>query len=460
MSPYAVIDPTTGRVVQEYPTITDAALDTALAEAVDAHAHWSRGADPAARGAVVRRVAELHRERREALAAIIVREMGKPFGQALGEVDFAAEIYEYYADHAAGLLADEPIELSAGTGTAVIRKAGIGVLLGVMPWNFPYYQVARFAGPNIVAGNTIVLKHAPQCPESAAAIAEIFDLAAAESGAPAGIYRNIYATNEQIAQVVGDRRIQGVSVTGSERAGSAVAELAGRHLKKVVLELGGSDPFILLSTDDLDAAVADAVAARLDNNGQSCNAAKRFIVIDDLYDEFAARITSKLAVVTVGNPLDEATELGPLSSAMAADRLDGQIERAVQQGATALLRGRREGNYLTPTVLADVPPDAEAYREEFFGPVAALYRVTSEDEAVAVANDTPFGLGAYVYTTDPGQAERIADALDVGMVWINLVLGDAAELPFGGTKRSGFGREMGRLAVDEFINRKLVRTAG
>lgn len=460
MSQYAVVDPATGTVVQEYPTITDAALDAALTDAVDAHAGWSRGTDAATRGAVVRRVAELHRERRDALAAIIVREMGKPLGQALGEVDFAAEIYEYYADHAAGLLADEPIELSTGTGTAVIRKAGIGVLLGVMPWNFPYYQVARFAGPNIVAGNTIVLKHAPQCPESAAAIAEIFDLAAAESAAPAGIYRNIYATNEQIAQVVGDSRIQGVSVTGSERAGSAVAELAGRHLKKVVLELGGSDPFILLSTDDLDAAVADAVAARLDNNGQSCNAAKRFIVIDDLYDEFAARITSKLTAVTVGSPLDEGTELGPLSSAAAADRLDAQIERAVQQGATALLRGQREGNYLSPTVLADVPREADAYREEFFGPVAALYRVTSEDEAVAVANDTPFGLGAYVYTTDPEQAERIADALDVGMVWINLVLGDAAELPFGGTKRSGFGREMGRLAVDEFINRKLVRTAG
>lgn len=460
MSHYAVTDPATGQVVRRYASITDADLQQALADADAAHRGWARAAGVAARSALVHRVAELHRERREELAAIIVREMGKPLAQALGEVDFAADIYDYYVQHGAQLLADEPIELSSGTGTAVIRKASVGVLLGIMPWNFPYYQVARFAGPNVVAGNTIVLKHAPQCPESAAAIGAIFEVAATELGAPVGLYRNVYATNEQAAQAIADPRVQGVSVTGSERAGSAVAQLAGRHLKKVVLELGGSDPFILLSTNDLDAAVDDAVAARLDNNGQSCNGAKRFIVIDDLYDEFAARMTRKLAGITVGDPVDEDTELGPLSSEAAADRLEAQIEHALQQGATALLRGRRDGNYLSPTVLADVRADADAYREEFFGPVAVLYRVSSEAEAVALANDTPFGLGAYVYTTDQAQAEQIADALDVGMVWINLVLGDAAELPFGGAKRSGFGREMGRLAIDEFVNRKLVRTAG
>jgi succinate-semialdehyde dehydrogenase/glutarate-semialdehyde dehydrogenase len=459
MSDYAVINPATGETLREYPTITDAELDAAIGAASDAFENWSRRVSVAERAAVIARVAELHTERREQLAEIVVREMGKPLEQALGEVDFAAAIYEYYVDHGAEYLADEPIELSDGSGSAFIRRAGLGVLLGIMPWNFPYYQVARFAGPNIVAGNTILLKHAPQCPESAAAIADIFAEAAASVGAPAGVYVNIYATNDQIAAVIADPRVQGVSVTGSERAGAAVAELAGKHLKKVVLEMGGSDPFILLSTDDVDAAVQDAVNARLDNNGQSCNAAKRFIVLDGLYDDFAAKFTAAFTAVQPADPFANGTQLGPLSSAAAAERLGEQVDRAKAQGATVLAEGSRDGNYFGPTVLADVTPSMDAYREEFFGPVAALYRVASEDEAVRLANDTPFGLGSYVYTTDQEQALRVADAIDAGMVWINLVLGDAAELPFGGVKRSGSGREMGRFALEEFVNKKLIRIA-
>jgi succinate-semialdehyde dehydrogenase/glutarate-semialdehyde dehydrogenase len=457
---YAVVNPATGETLRDYPSITDEQLDEAIASAHAAFQDWSRKASVADRAALIARVAALHTERREELAEIIVREMGKPLEQALGEVDFAAAIYQYYADNGEQFLADEKIELSDGGGAAFIRRAGLGVLLGIMPWNFPYYQVARFAGPNIVAGNTILLKHAPQCPESAAAIAQIFAEATSELGAPTGVYVNIYASNEQSAIVIADPRVQGVSVTGSERAGSAVAELAGRHLKKVVLELGGSDPFILLSTDDLDSAVQDAVNARIDNNGQSCNAAKRFIVIEDLFDDFQKKFVEAFTATQPADPMAEGTVLGPLSSAAATERLQEQLDRAISQGATVLAKGETSGNFFPPAVLADVTPDMDAYREEFFGPVAALYKVSSEEEALRLANDTPFGLGSYVYTTDEEQALRVADGIDAGMVWINLVLGDSAELPFGGVKRSGSGREMGRFALEEFVNKKLIRIAG
>ncbi len=379
--------------------------------------------------------------------------MGKPIRQARGEVAFCASIYEFYAENAEKLMADEPIELLDGDGSAVVRRSSLGVLLGIMPWNFPYYQVARFAGPNLIIGNTILLKHAPQCPQSAEAMQQIFS----DAGFPDGAYVNIYATNEQIESVIADPRVRGVSVTGSERAGAAVAEIAGRHLKKVVLELGGSDPFIVLGTDDLDKTVEDAVAARIDNAGQSCNAAKRLIVIDELYQPFLEKFTAALTAVKQGDPHERETELGPLSSETAADRLEEQVKRAVDQGATVVAGGKRNGNFFEPTVLTDITPENDVYREELFGPVAQVYRVSSEDEAVELANDTPFGLGSYVMTNDPKQAERVADQIDAGMVYVNIVGADGAELPFGGTKRSGFGRELGRYGADEFVNKKLIR---
>jgi succinate-semialdehyde dehydrogenase/glutarate-semialdehyde dehydrogenase len=451
-SMYAVVDPATGETIKEYPTITDDELRDAIARADSAHLEWSR-ATVADRAALVRRVGELHSERRKELAEIIVAEMGKPVRQARGEVAFCASIYEFYADNAEALTADEPIELLGGEGSAVVRRSSLGVLLGIMPWNFPYYQVARFAGPNLIIGNTILLKHAPQCPQSAEAMAEIFR----DAGLPDGAYVNIYATNEQIEWVIADPRVRGVSVTGSERAGAAVAEIAGRHLKKVVLEMGGSDPFIVLGTDDLDKTVEDAVAARIDNAGQSCNAAKRFIVIDELYQPFLEKFTVALTAVQEGDPRERETELGPLSSQLAADRLEDQVRRAVEQGATVVAGGKRNGNYFEPTVLTDITPENDVYREELFGPVAQVYRVPSEDDAVALANDTPFGLGSYVMTNDPEQAERVADRIDAGMVYVNIVGADAAETPFGGTKRSGFGRELGRYGADEFVNKKLIR---
>jgi succinate-semialdehyde dehydrogenase/glutarate-semialdehyde dehydrogenase len=451
MSEYAVVNPATGETLATYPTITDDALENVLASADAAFRTW-RNEPVAERAARVRRAAELHRERRDELAAIIAREMGKPIEAALGEVDFAADITEYYADQADKITGDQPIDID-GEGTAVIRRSGLGVLLGIMPWNFPYYQVARFAAPNIVIGNTILLKHAPQCPESAAAIEKIY----ADAGLGDGIYTNVYATNDQAAVIIADRRVAGVSVTGSERAGAAVAELAGRNLKKVALELGGSDPFILLSTDDLDAAVQAAADARLDNTGQSCNAAKRFIIVDGLYDAFVEKFTAAMSSAKVGDPFAEDTVLGPLSSEVAAERLEQQVGKAVAQGATLVTGGTRDGAYFAPTVLTDVSSDMDAYREEFFGPVGVVYRVSGEDEAVHIANDTSFGLGSYVFTTDEAQAARIADKIDAGMVYVNLVLADEPGLPFGGVKRSGTSREMGLLAADEFVNKKLIR---
>ncbi len=455
MSDYAVTNPATGELVKAYLTIGDAELADAIATADRAHREWSRTATIEERAALVRRVGELHLERRGELAAIIVREMGKPVEQALGEVDFCSAIYQYYADNASTLLADEPIGLSEGDGSAFVRRSSVGVILGIMPWNYPYYQVARFAGPNLVVGNTILLKHAPQCPESAAAMQTVYD----DAGLPIGAYTNIYATNDQIAEVIADPRVQGVSVTGSERAGAAVAEIAGRNLKKVVLELGGSDPFVLLSTDDLDSVVESAVTARLENAGQACNAAKRFVVASDLYESFVSKLTDALTAIEPGDPSLPDSAMGPLSSATAADRLEDQLRRAVAGGAT-LVGGTRAGNFVAPGVLTGVTQDNRVHREELFGPVAIVYRVDSEDEAVAVANDTPYGLGSFVFTTDPDQALRVADRIEAGMVFVNVVGADAAELPFGGVKRSGFGRELGRYATEEFVNRKMIRIGG
>jgi succinate-semialdehyde dehydrogenase/glutarate-semialdehyde dehydrogenase len=453
MSDYAVVNPATGEQTKTFPTITDSELEEAIGLAHKTHKTWLRSTSVEERAELVRKVGELHTERREQLGEITVREMGKPIEQALGEIDFCADIYSYYADNGPTLMKDEPIELLAGEGTAIIRRSSLGVILGIMPWNFPTYQVARFAGPNLVIGNAVLLKHAPQCPETAAALQQIY----LDAGFPEGAYVNIYATNDQIARVIADPRVQGVSVTGSERAGAAVAEIAGRNLKKVVLELGGSDPFILLSTDDLDATVESAVNARLDNAGQSCNAAKRFVVIDDLYEPFLEKFAAAMSEWKPGDPSAEGTAIGPLSSSVAAERLQDQLDRAIAGGARVVVGGERDGNFFSPMVLTDVTPDNDAYREELFGPVAVVYRVGSEEEAVELANDTPFGLGSYLFTTDREQAERVANKIDAGMVYVNIVGADGAELPFGGVKRSGSGRELGKYGADEFVNKKLIR---
>ena len=345
MSEYAVVNPATGETVQTYATISDADLDAAIGRADAAHEAWKGAASVEDRAALLRRVGELHTERRQELAEIIVREMGKPIEQSLGEVDFAAAIYEFYADNAVDLMADEPITPLEGGGSALDRRSSQGVLLGIMPWNYPYYQVARFAGPNLAIGNTILLKHAPQCPESAAAMEQMFH----DAGFPPDAYINIYATNEQIAGVIADPRVRGVSLTGSERAGAAVAEIAGRNLKKVVLELGGSDPFILLGTDDLDATVEAAVGGRLENTGQACNAAKRFIVLDELYEPFMEKFTAALTAVQPGDPSSPETTIGPLSSSVGdrPPRRPGQA-RASTRALSSWPAGRGTGTSSRP----------------------------------------------------------------------------------------------------------------
>ena len=446
MSEYAVTDPATAKVVATYPTSTDAEIEAAIEAAAKTGRTWARTTTVAERAALIGKVAALHEQRREQLADVIVREMGKPRDQALGEVDFSAAIYQYYADNAEKFLADEEIALLEGEGNAVVKRGPVGVLLGIMPWNYPYYQVARFAGPNLIVGNTILLKHAPQCPESA----ELLQLIFLEAGLPQGAYVDIRATNDQVAEIIADPRVAAVSLTGSERAGAAVAEIAGRNLKKCVLELGGSDPFILLSTDDLDATVEAAVEGRMEHTGQACNAAKRFIVAEDIYDEFLTKFTEKLLAAADG--------IAPLSSELAAERLEQQVKAAVAQGAELKSAGERRGAFYPPAVLTGVTEDNDAYRQELFGPVAVVYKAGSEDEAVEIANDTPFGLGSYVFTTDADQAARVADRIDAGMVFVNAVGAEGAELPFGGIKRSGFGRELGRFGMDEFVNKKLIRT--
>ena len=449
---YQVVNPATGAIEKKYPTATDAEISAAIDRSDAAFAVWS--VTPLEeRSRLMHRVADLHVERADELAALITREMGKTTAEAVDEVEYSVDIYRYYADQASTLLADEELDSDSG-GKAFIRKAPIGPLLGIMPWNYPYYQVARFAGPNLLAGNTILLKHAPQCPESALAMERIFR----EAGLATDAYINVFATNEQAADIIADPRVRGVSVTGSERAGTAVASLAGQNLKKVVLELGGSDAFIVLDTDRLPEVVHDAVGARMENAGQACNAAKRFIVAEPLYNDFVEQLTAEMSQLTMGDPSDPATSYGPLSSEGAAAGLMAQVQDAIDKGATVHTGGKRPerpGAFVEATVLTDVTPDMRAYREELFGPVAVVYKVKDADEALSVANDSPFGLGGAVYHTDPEVALDVANRLDTGMVWINEPQGGGPELPFGGTKRSGVGRELGPYGIDEFVNRKL-----
>jgi succinate-semialdehyde dehydrogenase/glutarate-semialdehyde dehydrogenase len=454
VSEYKVVNPATNETEREFEAATDADIQQVLERSDRAYQAW-RGTAKTERTKVLQAVAELYKERMDDLAALITREMGKPIREAKGEIMLVISIYKYYAEQGPALLEDAPLSPRAG-GTALIRKEPVGPLLGIMPWNFPYYQVARFAGPNLMIGNTIILKHAPQCPESALAMEQIF-----QDAGVGDAYINVFATNSQVADMIADPRVVGVSVTGSERAGAAVAEVAGRNLKKVVLELGGSDPFIVLDSDDVSKTVRAAVAGRMGNAGQACNAAKRIIIVGDLYDEFVDQFTAVMSGLHPGDPTDPASDFGPLSSEGAAQRLMGQIDDAVEKGATLRTGGKRvdrAGAFVEATVLTDVTPQMRAYSEELFGPAAVIYRVADAGEAVELANNSSFGLGGVVFSGDEARAQEVADLLDTGMVWINSPQGSMADLPFGGTKRSGVGRELGPYGIDEFVNKKLIYT--
>lgn len=442
---YQVTDPSTGQVLESFEYATDGDIESALASTASAYATW-KDVPIAERAVVVKKVAALFAERADELAAIATKEMGKPKSEGVEEAEFCQAIFEYFANEGPTLAADQPIKTFSG-GKAVVQRLPVGPLLGIMPWNFPYYQIARFVAPNLMLGNTIILKHAESVPNSALAVEQIMK----DAGLPDGAYVNVFATHDQIATIIEDPRIQGVSLTGSERAGAIVAALAGKNLKKCVLELGGSDPMIVLDSDDLGSVVDDAWDFRMYNTGQACNSNKRMIVMDDLFDDFVGKLTEKARAV-------DTTTFSPLSSRTAAESLAEQVKDAVDKGATLHaggVLGEGPAAYYSPTVLSGITKDMRAYSEELFGPVAVVYKVGSDEEALELANDTTYGLGGSVFSADPARAEKIAQRLEVGMANVNSTAGEGAEIPFGGVKRSGFGRELGPLGMDEFVNKRM-----
>lgn len=451
--PIQTINPVTNKLVKSFDEITAPALEKAVALAATTFEAW-KCTDYKVRAQLLYKVAGLLRAKKNKLAQLITLEMGKLLIHAEGEIKLSAEIFDYYAKNAETLLKDKV--LNPVHGNAFIRHSPIGVLFGIQPWNFPFYQVARFAAPNIMIGNAILVKHASNVPQCSIAIEEIF----ADAGAPLGLYTNLLLSKERATELVADKRIKGVSLTGSETAGASVAAEAGKYIKKSVLELGGSDAFIILEDADIDKAVEWAVVGRINNNGQCCVASKRFIAVESIADAFLEKFKTQMAELVVGDPTDAATNLGPMCTEEAAVKIADQVKRAVDGGAKILLGGKRvdrEGAYMEATILTDILPENPVFYEEFFGPVALFFKVKNEEEAIALANDSPFGLGGSVFTQDIEKGKRVANQIDTGMVFINHPTWTQADLPFGGTKSSGYGREMAELGLDEFVNKKLIR---
>lgn len=453
---YATVNPFTGQTEQAFDFTPTEQVDGIIGRAHAAYEQW-RQRPVEERAAVVRKAAELMDERRADLAKLITTEMGKRAEEATGELFLCSMILKYYADNGPRFLEPTAIQPLMGKGEASVEAKPVGVLLAIEPWNYPFYQVVRVAGPNLVLGNTVLLKHAEIVPQCAVAVEQLFT----DAGAPEGVFTNMFLRISDVEQVIADRRIQGVTLTGSERAGSAVGALAGKHLKKSVLELGGSDPFIVLDADDLAATVKAATMGRMQNTGQACTASKRLIVTEEFYEPFVEGLKQAFSTFSPGDPADPSTSLAPLSSERAAQDLHAQIQDAIDKGATVIAGGGRPdhaGAFVEATILTDVTPDMRAYREELFGPAAVVYKVKDADEAVALANDSDYGLGATVMSSDLDRARSVAERLEAGMVWINQPTGSSPELPFGGVKRSGYGRELSELAMFEFANRRLTRT--
>ena len=452
---YQTINPFNGTLVKSFKEITDAEFEAKLAAAQSCYETW-RHKSYAERGAIVAKAAKLMHERVDSLANTMTLEMGKRIGEARGEVEFSSRILAYYAKNAERFLA--PVKLNPTVGDAHMESSPIGVIFGVEPWNFPYYQLARVAGPHLMAGNTLVVKHAGIVPQCAIA----FEKLLIDAGAPVGLYTNMLISHEQSARIVDDPRIKGVALTGSVAAGQKIAAGAGRNLKVSSMELGGSDAFIVLEDADMEHTIKWAVWGRMYNCGQTCCAAKRFIVVEALADNFLARFRAALEALKPGDPMDEKTTLGPLSSEAALLQLIAQVDAAVAKGAKLLMGGKRidrPGSFMQPTILTDIKPGNPAFRDEFFGPVVSFYRVKNEDEAIALANDSDFGLGGSVWTKDVARGRRVASRVDTGMMFINNIDWSDAELPFGGIKDSGYGRELGDMGIQQFVNKKLVRYA-
>lgn len=454
MSTYQTHNPSTGQTVAEYPGMSDDDVDAVLTRVTQGFDHW-RATPTAERSSILAAIAGGFEARSSELAAAISEEMGKPLAEAAGEVALAASIYRWYSEHGPALLKPEALDV-AGARESTVTVEAIGPLVGVMPWNYPYYQVARFAAPNLMAGNTVILKHASICAKSSALV----ELIQREAGLPEDAYVNVYASSDQVATMIADPRVHGVSLTGSEAAGAAVAEVAAKNLKKSVLELGGSDPLIILDTDNVDELVGTVGRARLSNAGQACNSPKRMFVPEEIYDDFVTGLTDLYSQITVGPADDDSTEMGPLSSEEARDGVVDQVKTAVEQGAKLRVGGDpidRPGAYMEPTVLTDITPDMDVYHQEVFGPVAMVYRYSDLDEALRIANGTRFGLSGSVWGTDPEKASEVADRIEAGMVYVNEHGTTRAGLPFGGVKASGYGRELGRWGMGEFVNTKLRR---
>lgn len=451
---YQSVNPATGILLARFAPLTDAQLEERLATADGCFSRWKHSSF-ADRAVIIDRAAALLVERTEDLARIMTMEMGKRIAEARAEVAFSARIMTYYARNAERFLADVPLHPEEGEGHMESRP--IGVIFGVEPWNFPYYQLARVAGPHLMAGNALVIKHSACVPQCAMA----FEKVMTDAGAPAGLYTNLMISHGQSDAVIADPRIKGVALTGSVPAGRSIAAAAGRALKPSSMELGGADAFIVLADADMDHALTWAVWGRMFNTGQTCCAAKRFIIIDSVADRFMAGFRGALGALVAGDPLDPATTLGPLSSEEALVGLLEQVDVAVRHGATLVMGGQRLNrarSFMQPTILTDVAPDNPAFRDEFFGPVAMVFRVADEDAAIALANDSDFGLGGSVFTSDPAAGRRVASAVETGMMFINNISWSDAELPFGGIKNSGYGRELGDMGIQQFVNKKLVRS--
>jgi succinate-semialdehyde dehydrogenase / glutarate-semialdehyde dehydrogenase len=452
---YQSVNPYDGKLLKTFENLTDEELDKAIAAAATCFETWRRTSF-AERGAIVAKAAAIMHARVDEFARPMTLEMGKRISEARGEVEFSSNILAYYAKNAERFLA--PTKLHPAVGEAHMESSPIGVIFGVEPWNFPYYQLARVAGPHLMAGNVLMVKHAGCVPQCALAFEQLW----IEAGAPVGLYTNLLITHDQSDRVVDDPRIRGVALTGSVAAGKRIAARAGQNLKVSSMELGGSDAFIVLEDADLDHTVKWAVWGKMYNTGQTCCAAKRFIVVEELADKFLEKFQSALRALKPGDPMDEATTLGPLSTESALVDLLKQVDGAISKGAKLVMGGKRidrPGSFMEPTILRDIRPENPAFRQEFFGPVALFFRVKNEEEAIALANDSDFGLGGSVFTKDVARGKRVASRIDTGMMFVNNISWSDAELPFGGIKNSGYGRELGDMGIQEFVNKKLVRVA-
>ncbi|MHB1225357.1 MAG: NAD-dependent succinate-semialdehyde dehydrogenase [Gemmatimonadaceae bacterium] len=450
----ATINPATGETLRTFDPLTGDELEARLAAAARAAVQW-RSTSMIERLGVVRRAGELLDARQDEYGRLMALEMGKPLTAGRAEAAKCAAACAYYAAHAPAILTPEVVE-GDGEWMGEVRFQPLGVVLAIMPWNFPFWQVIRFAAPAIAAGNVGLLKHASNVPQCALALETLFR----DAGAPEGVFQALLVGSERVEALLDDPRVAAATLTGSEPAGRSVGAAAGRNIKKTVLELGGSDPFVVLPSANIADAAATAVRARVVNAGQSCIAAKRFIVHQDVYDAFTAEFVAGMAALRVGDPLDESTDVGPLATPRIAEELERQVRDSVAAGARVLTGGGRldrPGNYFAPTVLADVPEGAPAFHEELFGPVATLLRARDTDHAIALANATTFGLGASAWTTDDAEAERCATELEAGSVFVNAMVASDPRYPFGGIKNSGYGRELSAYGLREFVNVKTVR---